>query len=165
LNRRVGGEVSVENMRTSLTIEKPNMGALTDAMADIIITDCKSYYINSRIKLPIEDQISRHAFTCALLAFDHDTDKIIAKTLIKLSPKFNLDSFFDFMLDVLKARWDEVCLLANENISYLVCKQTFAELLQFLISNIDCELDEAIFLTVQDTATRESVKKLFTNTN
>jgi hypothetical protein len=160
----LGGEVTQTDNRTILKTGDINESAITDAVADIIITDCKSYYINSKIRLPIDDTVSRHAFTCALLAFDHDTDKIIAKTVLDLSLTFNLDSFYDFKLQTLKNRWDEVVGLANENVSYLICKQTFTELLNFLISNIDCEMDDTIFMHIKEAATREDVKKLFSCT-
>jgi|GEM_PF-1104877 len=110
---------------------------ITDCIADVVITDYKFHYIESSIKLPIEDEISRHAFIKALSNFDSDTDKEIAKSLIKLTPVFLLDSFYQFMIDDLRARWNEVCVLANENASYLVCTGTFRELLRFLISNLE----------------------------
>ena len=115
---------------------------LVDALADILITDCKSYYIQEHLRLPIENEICRHAFLKALSTFDCDTDKIIAKTLIELTPKFLLDSFYEFKIEPLKNRWNEVCMLANENISYLVCASTFSELLRFLISNIEPKSEE-----------------------
>ena len=117
--------------------------AAIDAIAEVVVADCKSYYIQSRVNLPIEDTVARHAFIRALVTFDRDTDKIITKTLIKLTPEFLLDSFYEFMIDVLKSRWNEVCHLANENMCYLVCRKTFAELLRFLISNIDSLSEEA----------------------
>ena len=163
IQSRVGGEVTKHGTRSTLVVQGMGNTDLIDALSDIIITDCKSFYINERIKLPIGDTVLRHAFTCALLTFDRDTDKIIAKTLINLTPKFNLDSFFEFRLDVLKSRWDEVCLLANENIHFLVCRKTFMELLQFLISNIDCTMDETIFMHIRENGVREDVKKLFTS--
>jgi len=150
----VGGEceIAVNDTRSTLIISidkvTPNIlrqviSAIIDTLSDIIVTDCKTYYINEHIGLPIQSGVLRSAFTSALSAFDRDTDKIIAKTLIKLTQQFNLDSFFEFRLDTLKTRWDEVCLLANENIAYLVCQKTFMELLRFLISNIDGLSDEA----------------------
>lgn len=130
--------------------------AVMDAISDIIITDCKSFYINSKIRLPIHDQISRHVFLCALLTFDRDTDKIIAKSLLqncKLGGWFNLGSFYDFAIDALKARWDEVCTLANDNVYALSCKSTFTELLKFLIANIESTTDEA-HVVMQDSVVR-----------
>jgi hypothetical protein len=161
---RIGGEEVVERSgRWVLQIkcETDNPGAIADAVADIIITDCKAFYINERIRLPIKDAISRFAFTSALLAFDRDTDKIIVKTILKMSKSFNLDSFYDFKIDILKTRWDEVCLLANDNACYLACQKTFLELLRFLISNIDCEVDDTMFMHIKEFNIREDVKKLF----
>jgi hypothetical protein len=120
---------------------------IADALADIIITDCKAHYINERIRLPIRDRLARHAFTSALSTFDRDTDKIIAKSILDnftggAGCVCRLDGLYEFRLDALKSRWEEVCLLANENICYLVCQRTFLELLRFLISNIDGISDE-----------------------
>jgi hypothetical protein len=114
------------------------VGAIAlDALSDIIINDCKFHYINTSLRLPMIDDVNRHAFVRALTSFDAQTDKIIAKSLINLTPSFLLDSFYTFCIDDLKTRWQEVIALANENIGYLVCGNTFNELLRFLISNIE----------------------------
>ena len=118
-------------------------GVLIDALADIIITDCKAYYIDENIKLPIRDRLSACAFVSVLSAFDRDTDKVIAKTLVRLTGRLHLDSLYEFGLYLLKSRWDEVIQLANENICYLVCQKTFMELLHFLLSNVDQRSEEA----------------------
>jgi len=116
---------------------------LYDAIADIIITDLKAYYICDKIKLPSFDKLCSQAFVSALSAFDRDTDKIISKTLFKVTPQIHLDSLYEFAIHVLKSRWDEVVHLANENVCYLACKKTFMDLLRFLISNVDGISDEA----------------------
>jgi hypothetical protein len=139
-------------------------GGTVDAIADVIATDCKAYYINEKIRVPIKNVVLRSAFTTALLAFDRDTDRVIAKEIVKqthTAAVLHLDSLYDFCLDILKSRWDEVCLLANENIGYLVCQKTFMELLQFLISNIDCKMDETMFMHIRENTVREDVKKMF----
>ena len=132
-----------EKNRTVLTVENYNPSTVIDALADVVVTDCKAHYIQSRLRLPIEGEINRAAFIKALSTFDLETDKIIAKSLIRLTPNFLIDSFYEFMTDDLKVRWQEVCILANENICYLICGHTFAELLRFLISNIESLSDEA----------------------
>jgi len=111
--------------------------AIVDAIADIVITDCKFHYIETTLKLPIEDEINRHAFIRALTGLDRATDLALAKSLIKLTPNFLLDSFYTFSLDTLKSRWQEVCALANDNACFLICDGTFRELLRFLISNLE----------------------------
>jgi len=138
-------------------------GNSIDAIADVIVTDCKANYINERVKLPIADDVLKNAFTSALLAFDRDTDKIIATQIIKrfTGDVLYLDSLFDFSIGVLKTRWDEVVHLANENAPYLSVQSTFMELLQFLISNIDCNIDETMFMHIRENAVRDNVKKLF----
>jgi hypothetical protein len=137
LNGLKGGKVE-RNGETVVQTVRRIASTVVDAIADVVVTDCKSHYIETSLKLPIEDEISRHAFIQALAAFDSAIDKTIAKSLIKLTPDFLLDSFYQFMTDDLKTRWQEVCVLANENAGYLVCGNTFRELLRFLISNLEC---------------------------
>jgi hypothetical protein len=116
--------------------------ALIDTLSDVVITDFKFHFIKSSLNLPIDDEISRHAFIRALSNFDRAVDKHIAKSLLKLSPDFLLDSFYVFSIDSLKVRWQEVCALANENARFLVCDGTFRELLRFLISNLESRCAE-----------------------
>lgn len=116
--------------------------ALIDAIADVVVTDCKFHFIESSIKLSIEDKICHHAFIRALSSFDRSTDKAIAKSLVQLTENFLLDSFYAFSIDTLKARWQEVCALANDNACFLVCDGTFRELLRFLISNLESRTPE-----------------------
>ena len=125
-----------------IPVNVKNVGRLVDCIADITIADYKSHFIQSKIKITIEDEVSRHAFIRALCSFDRTTDKVIAKRLIKLTPYFLLDSFFEFMTGELKKRWQEVIDLANDNAPHLMCEGTFGELLRFLISNLESRTDE-----------------------
>ena len=143
IEKRLGGTINIVRGRHELAVPAKEIRKLKDVLADVIVTDCKTYYIASRLKLPLGDPVALDAFIKILSLFDRETDKIIAKTIIKITPQFHLDSFFEFMLDVLKSRWDEVCLLANENTHYLVCRKTFLELLHFLVSNLT-ESDEKL---------------------
>jgi len=138
-------EITQERNQLFVSYDNSNSkvnAVLTDAIAEVVITDCKYHYIESSLTLPIEDGISRHAFIRALSNFDRATDKIIAKSLVKITPNFLLDSFYTFSLDALKKRWQEACALANDNACFLVCDGTFRELLRFLISNLETRVPE-----------------------
>ena len=152
---------SDERFASSLGYIENYCGGLIEALADVIITDCKAFYIAESVKLPIHDKVSRHAFVAAMLAFDRDTDRIIVKSLLRLTQEFYLDSFYDFCIHSLKTRWDEVCLLANENKYYLSDSAMFGELLHFLISNIECELDDTMFMHIREESMRDDVRALF----
>jgi len=121
----------------SVTIKNGAEDTVLDALCDVVAVDCKAHYLNSRIKLPIDCELSRHAFIRALCEFDFETDKMLVRTLLNLSDQFLLGSFYDFCLDALKIRWDEVVGLANENIALLLVGTNFSELLRYLIQNIE----------------------------
>ena len=127
---------------TDQNLERRVVSVLVTQLAKIIISDAKCHYIKSNMRLIIPDELNRHAFIHALCSFDKETDFLIAKSLIVLTPHFALDSFYDFRIQPLKKRWQEVCHLANDNQAYLICPRTFCELLRFLISNIDPKCDE-----------------------
>ena len=114
---------------------------IVDAISEVIINDCKAHFIAEQMRLPATDVLGNHAFVCALSTFDRATDKMIASGLVKLTPRFLLGSFYDFCLASLKKRWLEVCVLANENINYLMCGKNFNELIRFLIANIENTCD------------------------
>ena len=139
-----------ENDRHSLTVKISNqksermaIGAMNNFLAKVITTELKSHYIQTNMTLIIPDEVNRHAFVRALCSFDKETDLLIAKSLIVITPMFAFDAFYDFCITPLKNRWREVTMLANENKGYLVCPRTFSELLRYLISNIDPLCDEA----------------------
>jgi len=121
---------------------------LKDAIADVIVGDCKSHYIIENMKLPIRDEIDRHLFISALCEFDREVDKYLVSEILEITPTFVLGSFYDYRLGNLKRRWDEICLIANENIENLVVEGNFFELLRYLISNLEHRLDEVFLESV-----------------
>jgi len=121
------------------------------ALSEVIVVDCKAWFIEHTIQLSNVDDVSKHVFVRTLCAFDYETDKMIAEELLSKGEMlakqrlFLLGSFYDFCLDILKKRWSEVCILTNENISCLACKRNFDELLKFMIASVDCRVNE-VFL-------------------
>ena len=119
-------------------IEKPRISFfICDAIADIITTDFKLDYINKNLHLPIHNQLNLDALKKALVVFDRETDRYIVTHNLKLKEKFVVESFYEFRLRQLRNKWQELIKLANENASYLLCNDTFIDLLKFLIENIE----------------------------
>ena len=110
---------------------------LKDCLTEIIVTDCKAHYITEKLRVRIADPVRHHAFIRALSTFDYETDKILAGAMLELTETFLFSSFYDFCIADLKRRWDEVCVLANENVALLLNQHNLDELLRFLIQNIE----------------------------
>jgi hypothetical protein len=117
--------------------------ATQNAIAEVVITTMKSYYLQTHTAIPNIPHINKGAFIRALTVYDEKTDIIIAGSLIKIAPQILLDSLYDFRLNPMHKRWAEVAKLVNENIGNLLSKTMFDELLRFLISNLDHKIDEA----------------------
>ena len=64
-----------------------------------------------------------------------------------------MDSIYDFALDRLKCRWDEVIQLVNENYLQLTQTVLFNELLRFLILNMDYRIPEAHVMVIDNQTT------------
>lgn len=119
-------------------IEKSRMEFfISDAIADTISIFYKLEYIEKNLRLHIKEKVYLDAFEKALIAFDRETDKYLITHNLKIDKNIFIDSFYDFKLRQLKAKWQELIKLANENSSYLLCNDTFIELLKFLIENIE----------------------------
>lgn len=108
-----------------------------DLIVHQIVTTMKGQYIHQKIKIKNETLIR------ILVNYDKKTDIIIATTLIKITPVILLDAVFDFGINKLKTRWNEVIQLVNENHHKLAQKELFNELIRFLIMNMDHKAKEA----------------------
>jgi hypothetical protein len=110
---------------------------ICDAIAETISIFYKLEYIEKNLKLHIKEKVYLDAFEKALIAFDRETDKYLILHSLKIDKNIFIDSFYNFKLRQLRAKWQELIKLANENASYLLCNDTFIELLKFLIDNIE----------------------------
>ena len=119
-------------------VEKPRVSfSICDVISDIISTFYKLEFIENNLALPINNQVNLSAFKKALIAFDRETDKYIITRSLKIDHTIYLDEFFQFRLKQLRNKWMEIIKLANDNASYLLCNDTFIDLLKFLIDNIE----------------------------
>ncbi len=119
-------------------LEKPRVCFfISDAISDAISTFFKLEFVEQNLRIPVKNEISFKAFKKALVAFDRETDKYIVSRALKIEGELNLESFFNFRLKPLRMKWIEIIKLANDNASYLLCSDTFLDLLKFLIDNIE----------------------------
>ena len=74
------------------------------------------------------------------MAFDRETDRYIVSHNLMLKKSLHLESFYEFKLQKLRLKWSELIKLANENAGYLLCNDTFIDLLKFLIDLLGGQL-------------------------
>ena len=120
-----------------------------------IICECICYYYKkefllSKLKLKTSDKIMEQAFISALLFFDKDTDKFIVNKYLNIDKKINVGGFFNFKLQTIKDKWDELIEIANDNEVYLYSNETFIELIKFLIDNIEIKNEVINIIPKQD---------------
>ncbi|MCI8555199.1 MAG: hypothetical protein HFI85_01310 [Clostridia bacterium] len=118
---------------------------LTNAVTELICTKFKNEYLNKYLMLPELDKTSVAAFKKALLNFDRETDKFIIKKNLALEDNLYIESYYHFRLKPLQVKWAELVNLSNENKEYLISRESFIDLLKFLVDNLDiCEEEISI---------------------
>ena len=110
---------------------------ISDIVSNVISLFYKTEFIENNLLLPIKNEVGYIAFKKALVAFDRETDKYIISKALKINKILNLESFYNFRLKQLRIKWLELIKLANDNAGYLLCNDTFIDLLKFLIENIE----------------------------
>lgn len=110
---------------------------LSKLITQIVCTFYKTEFLSQNLILPRHDKIGIIAFKKALLNFDRETDYYIIQKNLKFEKYLYLESFYEFRLTGLKAKWTELVSLANENRDYLMSTDSFLDLLKFLIDNLD----------------------------
>ncbi|MBQ8908879.1 MAG: hypothetical protein IJY90_01115 [Clostridia bacterium] len=115
---------------------------LCGIVTEIVCTKFKADYLNRHLALPMQDEVGLHAFKKALLNFDRETDKYLVKRALTFSGSLYIESFYAFKLRPLQEKWEELVRLSNENRDYLISRESFIDLLKFLVDNLDICEDE-----------------------
>ncbi|MBQ9792599.1 MAG: hypothetical protein IJW32_02495 [Clostridia bacterium] len=110
---------------------------IREKIAETILVNYKKEYILSKLNFDITKAIDMQIFLKALVVFDSETDKAIIYERLKFDSNLIVNSFINFKLSFLKRKWEELINLANDNSFYLLNKDSFLELIKFLISNLD----------------------------
>lgn len=106
-------------------------------VAEEILLSQKRGYILSKLQFFKNKTTDMQIFLQALVCFDMELDKELILSRLDYENSLYVDSFIAFKLGFLKLKWDELVCLANDNVMYLVSEDSFAELIRFLISNLD----------------------------
>lgn len=130
-------------------------------ITEVICTNFKNEFLNKNLLLPELDNASLYAFKKALLNFDRETDKYIIKKNLVLENNLYLESFYHFKLKSLLDKWEELVSLSNENKEYLISKESFIDLLKFLVDNLDICEEEISIVKEKDGYRIYSDEKLF----
>lgn len=116
--------------------------AINDILVFVICNFFKEKFLEKYINVPLKNEINMVALKKALVSFDKETDVHIIQKNLTIENNIFLESFFDFKLIALKNKWLELVKLANDNSSFLICDDTYCELLKFLIDNLEVCFDQ-----------------------
>ncbi len=115
--------------------------SIQDIISQVICYFYKKNFLLQNLHINIVDNVARQAFISALLYFDDETDSYIVNKYLEIDTKINIESFFNFRLQPLKQKWQELVEISNQNEIYLYKDDTFLELIKFLVDNIEVKND------------------------
>lgn len=98
-------------------------------------------FFKKNLVLKMLNNVYSEMFIRALSRFDQNLDIRDITLAIYEFNIINLQSFFYFRLTGMKRRWEELIKLTNENTVWQLSKQSFEDLLKFLISNLESQID------------------------
>ena len=130
-------------------------------VTEVVCTKYKADFLNRYLSFPLQDETSSLAFKRALLNFDRETDRYIVKRALTLTDSLYIESFYAFKLRPLQEKWEELVSLSNDNQDFLVCKESFIDLLKFLVDNLEICEDEISVFKEQDGYRIASKEKSF----
>lgn len=110
---------------------------IKEKIAESILLFFKKKFILSGLDFEINKTIEMSVFIKSLIVFDSDIDKEIIIERLKFDNNLIVNSFLNFKLGFLKHKWKELISLANDNAMYLLSRDSFLELIKFLISNLE----------------------------
>lgn len=110
---------------------------LRERIAETILVYYKRNYILSKLNFKRGNNFYMQIYLEALCCFDSNLDKEIILKKLKLKKHFYFDSFIDFVLGVLKNKWNELITIANDNVIYTYSDDNLLELIKFIISNLE----------------------------
>ncbi|MCL2234738.1 MAG: hypothetical protein FWC11_01315 [Firmicutes bacterium] len=128
--------------RTSISIacvkEHKNevIALIKEAIIMTILCQIKFEYLTKAMKNIRLNEESHEILLASLVAFDRETESEMVDKSLKLGEQIALDGLFNFRLNELKKRWDDIALLARNNATYLNNDEALCELLRFLLSAI-----------------------------
>ncbi len=115
---------------------------IKQTLAECVVIFYKASYIQQNLNLPSKFNEYRNVLCKSLAVFDRVSEINEVQELLSNSQTVNVNSFYIFMLKPMRSRWDEICDLFTQNMSYLFMSNTFTELVKYLISTTESQETE-----------------------
>ncbi len=112
------------------------LGEIRSCLIDMYATVVKYEFLRNAIKLPL-DRNSYNLLIHTLVAFDRENERELIESCLIMQDGMSLDGIFNFRMQELKKRWQEIADLAMSNALYLLDEETFNELIRFLIGAVN----------------------------
>ena len=112
-----------------------------ELVSEIMVMDYKHEYVKNHLKSYTANQALWTGFLWALTIFDKQTDKDLIKKNLSFTNELLIDSSYHFKMWEVERRWKEITELVEDNLSGLLTRDSFVDLMKFLILASDMEAD------------------------
>ena len=125
----------VLSVATSKNIEQTKK-FLKQFLSEIIIITNKEEFLRKNVVMENVSETCKSAFIKALMYFDYESDLKIVEECLNLDSNINVQAFYNFKLQVLKNKWNDLLDATSYNSIYSSNYEIFLEFLKFLIESI-----------------------------
>lgn len=116
--------------------------AVKNSVTELFAGPVKREFFEKHLKLPSLSPASHALLLEALTEFDGDSDRALIATTFAAENGLCLDGVYNFCFGEVKARWQDIGGLTNDNAVYLADSEVFFELIKFLYSAITPKVEE-----------------------
>lgn len=141
----LGLSFDVKEKKKNLLVERINR-----LVAESMVLYYKQQFFELNIVGGFSSSIEKLALVKALATFDKAYDINFALSQLDCSESVNIKSFFQFRLSSLKERWQEIAVLFQENLQYLLTTESCIELVRNLVEITENEYESVFVCFFED---------------
>lgn len=133
--KRKGEKRSYLSVACEETYKRQLADAVTDKVADVLCLGYKNAFFKEKLRIYNNNFLS-NTLVSTMCVFDNNLDKKTAKKLLNGMDTIAVDGVYNFRLNCLKRKWNEIITLSNANGVILSDEYTMREFLSFLLEAI-----------------------------
>lgn len=107
---------------------------LTDAVSQALTLGYKNIFVRKLLKID-QKNFYQNVLVNVICIFDNDYDRQIVSRVVDTDKTLCLDGYYNFRLDAVKKKWQEVTKLVSDNFYVMTDNTLIVEFLQYLMES------------------------------
>ncbi len=112
---------------------------LRETISQTLALGYKNVYVRKLLKID-KNSFFQNILVNTLCLFDNDYDRQAVRHLIDIEKSIYIDGYYNFRMETLKKKWQEIANLVNDNYYVMTDKTLIVEFLQYLLESSSSKL-------------------------